>query len=227
MRRSAVFRLLRALSATSGRRVPVTAHGTCSYVGVGDRRRRRNVVAGPGLAPPATGVLDSVFVQDGRGVRPRPARWGESASSGRPRCALSRSWRRSDRRAESYGSAFDPITGRFAIALEDLAVEACEFPEHVQPAHHRPGKLIVELLAQVHGTFWNRLPRRSGPGPPGVGERRVGQQVHSADRATVEDLIASARGEDRYSGRQRPVHRRELRRGGAPHRRGTEHRHAR
>ena len=26
------------------------------------------------------------------------------------------------------GSAFDPLTGRFALVLEDLAVEECEFP---------------------------------------------------------------------------------------------------
>ena len=68
---------------------------------------------------------------------------------------------------KSYGSAFDPITGRFAIVLEDLAVEACEFPDTLSPLTTDQASLIVELLAQVHGTFWNRLPRRSGPGPLG------------------------------------------------------------
>ena len=68
---------------------------------------------------------------------------------------------------KSYGSAFDPITGRFAIVLEDLAVEACEFPDTLSPLTTDQASLIVELLAQVHGTFWHRLPRRSGPGPLG------------------------------------------------------------
>ena len=68
---------------------------------------------------------------------------------------------------KSYGSAFDPVTGRFVIVLEDLAVEACEFPDTLSPLTKDQARLIVELLAQVHGTFWNRLPRRSGPGPLG------------------------------------------------------------
>ena len=68
---------------------------------------------------------------------------------------------------KSYGSAFDPVTGRFVIVLEDLAVEACEFPDTLSPLTKDQASLIVELLAQVHGTFWNRLPRRSGPEPLG------------------------------------------------------------
>ena len=34
---------------------------------------------------------------------------------------------------KSYGSAFDPVTGRFVIVLEDLAVDACEFPDTLHP----------------------------------------------------------------------------------------------
>ncbi len=68
---------------------------------------------------------------------------------------------------KSYGSAFDPVTGRFVIVLEDLAVDACEFPDTLSPLTKDQASLIVELLAQVHGTFWNRLPRRSGPEPLG------------------------------------------------------------
>ena len=34
---------------------------------------------------------------------------------------------------KSYGSAFDPLTGRFVIVLEDLAVDECEFPDTLHP----------------------------------------------------------------------------------------------
>ena len=80
---------------------------------------------------------------------------------------------------KSYGSAFDPVTGRFVIVLEDLAVDACEFPDTLSPLTKDQASLIVELLAQVHGTFWNRLPRRSGPEPLG----RV--NAASADKFTA------------------------------------------
>ncbi len=65
---------------------------------------------------------------------------------------------------KSYGSAFDPVTGRFVIVLEDLAAQACEFPDTLNPLTPDQASLIVELLARVHGTFWNRLPRTSGQG---------------------------------------------------------------
>ncbi len=65
---------------------------------------------------------------------------------------------------KSYGSAFDPVTGRFVIVLEDLAVQACEFPDTLNPLTTDQASLIVELLARVHGTFWNRLPATSGQG---------------------------------------------------------------
>lgn len=61
-----------------------------------------------------------------------------------------------------YGSAFDPVTGRFVIVLEDLTVDACEFPDTLNPLTTDQAGLIVELLAHVHGTFWNRLPPTSG-----------------------------------------------------------------
>ena len=41
---------------------------------------------------------------------------------------------------KSYGSAFDPVTGRFVLVLEDLAVDACEFPDTLAPAHDGPGE---------------------------------------------------------------------------------------
>ena len=59
---------------------------------------------------------------------------------------------------KSYGSAFDPLTGRFALVLEDLAVDECEFPDTLHPLGKDQADLIVELLARLHATFWGRAP---------------------------------------------------------------------
>ncbi|WP_123023763.1 phosphotransferase [Mycolicibacterium stellerae] len=59
---------------------------------------------------------------------------------------------------KSYGSAFDPMTGRYVLVLEDLAVEACEFPDTLHPLTQDQASLVVELLARLHGTFWGRPP---------------------------------------------------------------------
>jgi hypothetical protein len=56
-----------------------------------------------------------------------------------------------------YGSAFDPLTGRFVLVLEDLAVDTCEFPDTLHPLDKGKARLIVELLARVHATFWGRF----------------------------------------------------------------------
>jgi Ecdysteroid kinase-like family len=80
---------------------------------------------------------------------------------------------------KSYGSAFDPVTGRFVIVLEDLAVDACEFPDTLNPLTTDQASLIVELLARVHGTFWNRLSATSGQGEFGW------LNAASADRFTT------------------------------------------
>ncbi|MGV0742152.1 phosphotransferase [Mycolicibacterium sp. XJ870] len=66
-----------------------------------------------------------------------------------------------------YGSAFDPLTGRFVLVLEDLAVQSCEFPDTLHPLDKDRAGLTVELLARVHAAFWGRLPQRSGTGPLG------------------------------------------------------------
>jgi hypothetical protein len=68
---------------------------------------------------------------------------------------------------KSYGSVFDSLTGRYLIVLEDLAVDQCEFPDTLHPLDKDQASLLVELLAQVHATFWGRLPRDSGDGPLG------------------------------------------------------------
>ena len=59
---------------------------------------------------------------------------------------------------KSYGSAFDPMTGRFVLVLEDLAVDECEFPDTLHPLSADRASLIVELLARLHGKYWGRIP---------------------------------------------------------------------
>jgi aminoglycoside phosphotransferase (APT) family kinase protein len=59
---------------------------------------------------------------------------------------------------KSYGSAFDALTGRYVLVLEDLPVDECEFPTTLKPiSTDRAGK-IVDLLARLHATFWDRIP---------------------------------------------------------------------
>lgn len=58
----------------------------------------------------------------------------------------------------SYGSAFDPLTGRFVLVLEDLAVDPCVFPDTLHPLDKDQAAGIVELLAALHAKFWERLP---------------------------------------------------------------------
>ena len=72
----------------------------------------------------------------------------------------------------SYGSQFDPWTGRFVVVLEDLAdfsdgAPPCEFPDTLHPIDADRAALVVELLARLHATFWGRLPARAGEGPLG------------------------------------------------------------
>ncbi|KWX64282.1 phosphotransferase [Mycobacterium sp. NAZ190054] len=68
---------------------------------------------------------------------------------------------------DSYGSRFDPLTGRFVLVLEDLTVRRCEFPDTLHPIDADRAALVVELLARLHATFWGRLPARGGTGPLG------------------------------------------------------------
>ena len=65
----------------------------------------------------------------------------------------------------AYGAAFDPWTGRYLLVLEDLPA-SCEFPDTLHPLSTDQASLIVELLAELHATFWGRL-RRDGGGPLG------------------------------------------------------------
>ncbi|OBA72093.1 phosphotransferase [Mycobacterium sp. 1554424.7] len=65
---------------------------------------------------------------------------------------------------QAYGAAFDGWTGRYLLVLEDLPAESCVFPDTLHPLSPDQAALIVELLADLHATFWDRLPRdRRGP----------------------------------------------------------------
>jgi Phosphotransferase enzyme family len=59
---------------------------------------------------------------------------------------------------KAYGTAFDSLTGRFVLVLEDLAVQACEFPDTLHPLSRARAWRIVNLLARLHATFWGRVP---------------------------------------------------------------------
>jgi hypothetical protein len=61
-----------------------------------------------------------------------------------------------------HGSAFDRLTGRYVLLLEDLPADECLFPDTLHPLDRDQAALVVELLARLHATFWGRL---STPGP--------------------------------------------------------------
>ncbi|WP_431231383.1 phosphotransferase family protein [Mycolicibacterium psychrotolerans] len=63
---------------------------------------------------------------------------------------------------QSYGSAFDPLTGRYVIVLEDMSRTPCEFPDTLHPLSTDQMAQVVETLAGLHATFWGRLPQKSG-----------------------------------------------------------------
>src|ERR1700758_1307009 len=60
---------------------------------------------------------------------------------------------------DAYGAAFDAWTGRFLLVLEAPPADSCEFPDTLHPLSADQASLIVELLAELHATFWRRLPR--------------------------------------------------------------------
>ncbi|MGE2712432.1 phosphotransferase [Mycolicibacterium litorale] len=65
----------------------------------------------------------------------------------------------------AYGSAFDPLTGRYVLVLEDLPAGECRFPDTLHPLDRDQAALVVELLARLHATFWGRLSAPGGGGP--------------------------------------------------------------
>ncbi|WP_445165854.1 phosphotransferase family protein [Mycolicibacterium sp. Dal123E01] len=64
----------------------------------------------------------------------------------------------------SYGSAFDGVTGRYVVVLEDMSTSPCQFPDTLHPLSTDQMTQLVEVLAGVHATFWARLPEKSGGG---------------------------------------------------------------
>ena len=64
----------------------------------------------------------------------------------------------------SYGSAFDPLTGRYVVVLEDMSTSRCQFPDTLNPLDCDRMAQLVGVFARLHGTFWGRLPEKSGGG---------------------------------------------------------------
>lgn len=64
----------------------------------------------------------------------------------------------------SFGADFDPLTGRFVIVLEDMTTSPCEFPDTLHPLSTDQMALLMETFAHLHGTFWGKLPEKSGGG---------------------------------------------------------------
>ena len=121
---------------------------------------------------------------------------------------------------KSYGSAFDPLTGRFVLVLEDLAVDELRISRHPAPAGQGPGRLDRRT---------SRPAARDVLGP----QRPDGLYTASADSASLLTgplLKTSAR---RLAERTDiPVEKgrfidENYRARGATHRRAAAHRHAR
>ncbi|NOQ56619.1 phosphotransferase [Mycolicibacterium fortuitum] len=62
----------------------------------------------------------------------------------------------------AYGAAFDALTGRYVLVLEDLTLSSCEFTDTLHPLDKDRAAATVQVLAQLHAAFWGRLPERSG-----------------------------------------------------------------
>jgi hypothetical protein len=65
-----------------------------------------------------------------------------------------------------HGSTFNRLTGRYVLVLEDLTPRHCRFPDTLQPLDADDARRTVEVLARLHGTFWNELPAESGGDGP-------------------------------------------------------------
>jgi Ser/Thr protein kinase RdoA (MazF antagonist) len=62
----------------------------------------------------------------------------------------------------SFGSDFDPLTGRYVVVLEDMTTSPCEFADTLHPLSTDQMASLVEVLGELHGTFWGRLPAKPG-----------------------------------------------------------------
>lgn len=66
----------------------------------------------------------------------------------------------------SHGSAFDPLTGRFVVVLEDMTTSPCQFPDTLHPLDAGQLAQVLGALAHLHATFWGRLPQKPGGSGP-------------------------------------------------------------
>lgn len=64
----------------------------------------------------------------------------------------------------SHGAAFDPLTGRYVVVLEDMTTTPCQFPDTLNPLDADQMASLMEVLAGLHGSFWGRLPEKPGGG---------------------------------------------------------------
>lgn len=96
---------------------------------------------------------------------------------------------------ESYGSVFDSMTGRFVIVLEDLAASSCQFPDTLHPLGKDQVGQVVQLLAKLHATYWERPPDWLYTASGDSGALPVGQLLKvSARRIAEKTDIAVERG---------------------------------
>jgi hypothetical protein len=144
-----------ALSAILGRPVESVTHLDGA---AGTSSRARLGLTGDGLPP-------SVFVKmsaAGAGIR----MLGELAGLGETEVRFYRELAPELGAGvpRSYGSAFDSLTGRFVVVLEDMTTSPCQFPDTLNPLSTDQMAQLVEVLARLHGTFWGRLPQKQGGG---------------------------------------------------------------
>ena len=115
------------------------------------------------LALTGDGVPDSVFVK--MSARTAGIRMlGELAGLGETEARFYRELAPQLSRGlpRSHGSAFDPLTGRFLVVLEDMATSPCQFPDTLHPLDTDQMAQVVGVLAHLHATFWGRLPQKPG-----------------------------------------------------------------
>ena len=133
------------------------------------------------LALTGGGVPESVFVKMSAGTA-GIRMLGELAGLGESEARFYRELAPQLRRGlpRSYGSAFDPLTGRFVVVLEDMTSSNCQFPDTLHPLSADQMAQVVGVLAHLHATFWGRLPQKPG------GSGRYGWlQAPSSDPANL------------------------------------------
>ena len=118
------------------------------------------------LALAGDGVPESVFVKMSAGTA-GIRMLGELAGLGETEARFYRELAPQLRRGlpRCHGSAFDPLTGRYVVVLEDMAVSECQFPDTLHPLRTDQLAQVLGVLAHLHAAFWGRLPEK--PGGPG------------------------------------------------------------